>query len=122
MHVLGLILGKIFSAKFSLSFCLFSVKRPDGLSWRLDGCGSVGQTVMLHIRTRMAPTFSSRRVNEPSGLGPHSLYKTWPPHFRSYPTPSLSLLTSSECVLVSFCIISYSFVLLCITLSFQVLF
>jgi hypothetical protein len=56
MHALRLILGKIFSANFSLSFCLFSVKRLDGLSWRLDWCGSVGRTVMLHIWTRVAPT------------------------------------------------------------------
>jgi hypothetical protein len=54
MRVLKLTLGKIFSANFSLSFCLFSVKRPDGLSLRPNGCGFVNRTIMLHVRTRAA--------------------------------------------------------------------
>jgi hypothetical protein len=56
MHILKLILEKIFSANFSLSFYLFNVKRLDGLSLFSDECGSVGRTVMLHVRTRSAPT------------------------------------------------------------------
>jgi hypothetical protein len=111
MHVLKLILGKIFSANFSLSFCLFSVKRLNGLSWRPDGRGSVGQTVMLHVRTRVlwrpdgkvtrpdSHGLSARlwfnagpdEVNEPSGWGPHNLYKTWPQHFQ--PTPLILSLS-----------------------------
>jgi len=49
MRVLKLTFGKIFYAKFSLSFCLISLTRT-------DGCGSDGRTVMLHIRTRVALT------------------------------------------------------------------
>jgi hypothetical protein len=56
MHVLKLTLGKIISINFFLSFCLFSVKRPDSLFLHADGCGSVGRMVLLQVQTRAAQT------------------------------------------------------------------
>jgi hypothetical protein len=40
-------LRKIKFCKFFFSFLFFRVKRPDGLSWRLNGGSSVGQTVLI---------------------------------------------------------------------------
>jgi hypothetical protein len=42
--------------KFSSFFWIFSVKRPDGLSFHPDGCRSDGQTVLLYVRTHAAQT------------------------------------------------------------------
>lgn len=55
--------------QFFLQFLLFSVKRPNGLSLRPDGCGSGVQTVRLHVGTRAACRMliwqrSSGRVND----------------------------------------------------------
>jgi hypothetical protein len=92
MRALKLILGKIFYANFSSVSVFFSVKRLDGTSFHPDRCGSDSRTVMLQVRMRTAPTAgrwgymsgrggacrmlmwqrASRRVNEPSGRGPHS--------------------------------------------------
>jgi hypothetical protein len=75
MRALKLTLGKIISTKFSLSFCLLSVKRPDGLSLRPDGCGSDGRMVMLHIRTRATSMAKQRKVTRLDARGLLHVYE-----------------------------------------------
>jgi hypothetical protein len=101
MPVLKLTLGKIIFANFSSVFSFFSVKRPDGLSLRSDGCGSDGRTVRLHVRTRATCPYVYEATRLRTGLmsrpdgDPRASIKLGLCISESYPT-KLSLLASSE--------------------------
>jgi hypothetical protein len=68
----------IFFCNFSF-FLFFSVKRPNGLSLRPDGCGSDSRTVRLHVQTHAAYHMlmwqrASGWVSDQSERGPYRLY------------------------------------------------
>jgi len=135
-------LRKIKFYKFFFSFLFFSVKRPDGLFWRLDGGSSVGRTVLFtsgrarhqwpdgkvtrpDARDLSAYFLGSAHpdgVNDPSGRGPHRLY--------IYPGHRTFTLTHQKVffwplvsdLLQVFGIILPFLVFLCINLTFQVFF
>jgi hypothetical protein len=51
MCILQLTLGKLIYVNFSSVFCNFSVKHPDGLSLRPNGCSLDGRTILFYVRT-----------------------------------------------------------------------
>jgi hypothetical protein len=63
---------------FLLQFLFFSVKRPNGLSLRPDGCRLGVRTVRLHVRTRAVCCMlmwqrASERASDLSRGGPYTV-------------------------------------------------
>jgi hypothetical protein len=82
------------------------VKRPDGLSLRLDGCGLDNRMVRLHVQMHSACRMlmwqrESGWVSDPFGRGPHRLYID----AQTLAAASLSSPTRFSLALLSFCAI-----------------
>jgi hypothetical protein len=98
------------------------LNRPDGSITRLYAGGFDGQTVRLHVRTRVTCPHVYEATRVRTGLmirldgDPTTSIKHGSRIF------SLPHKASSERFLASFCIISLSFVFLCKSLTFQVFF
>jgi hypothetical protein len=117
------------------------VKRPDGFSLRLDGCGSFGQTVTrpdaggsnsqttrLHVRTRATCPYIFEATHVRTGLmslpdkDPTASIK---PGRRIFSLPhsiSHSLLAVCECLLMRFCFFLPSLSCCALLTTFQVFF